>query len=201
MDVIIEHRSLCMEPELVIDYSDYERRLRAIEERGWITKNGRHILIGENSGSGGKSGKKVDKSRKSDIIKLRINLFDKSDKLYVEAYSIEEEPGFEDVMLHGSPSSVQITKNGKIQNLNPSEFVDYLKGSGYKGGDIRLASCSTGQGENSFAQQLSKLLGVRVKAPDDDVFYIPDEGIMYVGSKFSNIGKWRLFDKGVEIND
>lgn len=52
MDVIIEHRSLCMEPELVIDYSDYERRLRAIEERGWITKNGRHILIGEDFGSG-----------------------------------------------------------------------------------------------------------------------------------------------------
>lgn len=69
MDVIIEHRSLCMEPELVIDYSDYERRLRAIEERGWITKNGRHILIGEDSGSGGKSGKKVDKSGKSGIIK------------------------------------------------------------------------------------------------------------------------------------
>lgn len=68
MDVIIEHRSLCMEPELVIDYSDYERRLRAIEERGWITKNGRHILIGEDSGSGGKSGKKVDKSGDSGII-------------------------------------------------------------------------------------------------------------------------------------
>ena len=31
---IIEIRSLCIEPEYVIDYSDYERRIRMIEERG-----------------------------------------------------------------------------------------------------------------------------------------------------------------------
>lgn len=80
MDVIIEHRSLCMEPELVIDYSDYERRLKAIEERGWITKNGRHILIGDEGGSSGgtgrKSGKNIDKSGKSD----KMNYEDSSSK-------------------------------------------------------------------------------------------------------------------------
>ena len=31
---IIEIRSLCIEPEYVIDYSDYEHRIRLIEERG-----------------------------------------------------------------------------------------------------------------------------------------------------------------------
>ena len=40
--------------------------------RGWITKNGRHILIGEDSG-GGKSGKKVDKSEKGGIIRENNN--------------------------------------------------------------------------------------------------------------------------------
>ena len=80
MDVIIEHRSLCMEPELVIDYSDYEHRLRAIEERGWITKNGRHILIGDegcsSGGAGRKFGKNIDKSGKSD----KMNYEDSSSK-------------------------------------------------------------------------------------------------------------------------
>ena len=37
--------------------------------RGWITKNGRHILIGEDGGSSG-GRKKVDKSSKPDIIKV-----------------------------------------------------------------------------------------------------------------------------------
>lgn len=35
-------------------------------------------------------------------------------------------------------------------------------------------------------------------APDDDVFYIPDEGIMFVGSPYANTGRWRTFNKGVE---
>lgn len=37
--------------------------------RGWITKNGRHILIGEDGGSSG-SGKKVDKNGEKSIIDL-----------------------------------------------------------------------------------------------------------------------------------
>lgn len=62
----------------------------------------------------------------------------------------------------------------------------------------RLASCSTGKGNNSFAQQPSKELGVRVKAPDDDVYFAPNEGIMFVGSHNMNIGHWRIFNNGVE---
>ena len=58
--------------------------------------------------------------------------------------------------------------------------------------------CATGQGENSFAQQLSKELGVKVKAPDDDVYYIPESGTLFVGSPYSNVGNWRIFNNGVE---
>ncbi len=63
-----------------MDYASHRVRLIALEQewleirywhlfdeqerRGWITKNGRHILIGEDSGGGSKSGKKVDKSGK-----------------------------------------------------------------------------------------------------------------------------------------
>jgi HK97 family phage portal protein len=50
---------------------------RAEELRGWVTINGKHLLLGDGGDSGGggskgggKSGKKVDKSEKPDIIKL-----------------------------------------------------------------------------------------------------------------------------------
>ena len=134
-------------------------------------------------------------------IRLGINLFDPSDELYVEAFSIEEEAGFTDIYLHGSPSSVQITVNGKPKNLTPAEFEQLLKSKGINGGDIRLCSCSTGYGDDSFARQLSEIHNGKVKAPDSDVYYAPDEGTVFNGDPNANVGKWRIFEKGAEIND
>ena len=73
-----------MSNDWFMDYASHRVRLIALEQewleirywhlfdeqerRGWITKNGRHILIGEDSG-GGKSGEKVDKSGESGIIR------------------------------------------------------------------------------------------------------------------------------------
>ena len=71
---IIEHRSLCIEPEYIFDYSDYERRIRIIEERGKeieLRYNHNHDEKGRFcSGSGGAAVKKVDNSAESGIIKL-----------------------------------------------------------------------------------------------------------------------------------
>lgn len=145
--------------------------------------------------------KVLTNGEKHDRIKLGINLFDTSDELYVEAFSIEEETGFTDIYLHGTPSSVQIKVNGKPKNLSPAEFEQLLKSKGISGGDIRLCSCSTGQGDDSFAQQLSEIHNGKVKAPDDDVYYAPDEGTVFVGDPNMNIGRWRIFEKGAEIND
>ena len=90
--------------------------------------------------------------------------------------------------------------DGELKNMTAKEFADFLKKStNYKGGDIRLASCSTGAGENSFAQQLSKELGVRVMAPDSDLYYAPNEGTVFGGAPNCNLGKWRTFENGVEI--
>ena len=143
----------------------------------------------------------LTKGRKSGTIRLGINLFDKSEPLYIDAFSIEEIPGFEDVYLHGSSKSVQIKRDGKAINLDAAAFAALLKERGYSGGDIRLVSCSTGAGDNSFAQQLSKILGVKVKAPTMDAYYAPDEGTVFIGAQNENIGKWRTFEKGVEIYD
>jgi len=187
-------------------YEDFCRKA------GSFTQYERTIVGGYDRHLSGKTGAVTRKARAFDraqirltdiensgTIRLRINLFDKTDPLYLDALSIEEEPGYEDVCLHGSPHSVQKTIDGFLTNMNAAEFAKYLKANGYKGGDIRLAACSTGSGNNSFAQQLSKELGIRVKAPDMDVYYAPDEGVLFVGAPYGNIGRWRIFENGDEI--
>jgi hypothetical protein len=146
-------------------------------------------------GSGGASG---GSSSGGGAVRLRINMFDKSDPLYLQAFSIEEENGFEDICSHGSPDSIEVRVDGKKVQMNAEQFAEYLK-SQNKSGDFRLASCSTGKGEDSFAQQLSKIMQNKIKAPDDDVYYIPDDGVLRIGSEYRDMGKWRTFDKGVEI--
>lgn len=173
----------------------YERRLAEIRGNLYHDEKGRFTHSPY-------SAKTLDKSGKRDIMKLKVNLFDKSDPIYYDTFSIEEENGFEDIFLHGSPQSVQRVVNGKPVNMNAAEFAAYLKEkTNYHGGDIRLASCSTGAGDNSFAMQLSKELGVKVKAPDDDVYFLPDEGILFVGSSYRNTGKWRIFQNGKEVTE
>ena len=66
-----------MNKEWFTDYAEHAVRVinietRWLELRGWITKNGRHILIGDDEGGGGSSGgagKRIDKSAKNGIIK------------------------------------------------------------------------------------------------------------------------------------
>ena len=65
-----------MNKEWFIDYAEHAVRVINIETRwyelrGWITKNGRHILIGDDEGGGssGGAGKRIDKSAKNGIIK------------------------------------------------------------------------------------------------------------------------------------
>ena len=34
--------------------------------------------------------------------------------------------------------------------------------------------------------------------PDDDLYYAPDEGTVFVGAPNHNVGVWRIFENGVE---
>ncbi len=178
-------------------YTEYERTIVGGYDRRLAGKTG---AVTRKQRAFEKAQIRLTEEKNSGIIKLQINLFDKSDPLYIDAISIEEYPGYEDICLHGSPSSVQKTVDGTLKNFTAKEFAAYLKNNTkYAGGNIRLASCSTGKGDNSFAQQLSHELGVKVMAPDDDVYYAPDEGVMFVGSPYSNTGNWRVFENGVEL--
>lgn len=144
--------------------------------------------------------KAIESSQDNDKMKLRINYFSKSDALYFEAFSVDEIEGFEDLCGHGNSSQFEAYYDGEKHILNAKQLAEHLRETGkFHGQDIRLASCSTGQGDNSFAQQLSKELGNRVLAPSDDIYYAPDEGTLFVGSPYGNIGSWRLFKNGVEI--
>ncbi len=63
-----------MNRDWYMDYAEHAVRALKLEQnwlelRGWITKNGRHILIGEEGGSSGGAGKSIDKSAKNGIIK------------------------------------------------------------------------------------------------------------------------------------
>lgn len=110
---------------------------------------------------------------------------------------IKEEKGFTDVIVHGAPDSVAIMIKGEWKNFNQRQLAKMLKkDSGYSKGAIRLVSCSTGQNESGFAQNLANKMGVPVKAPTDTLWILPN-GKMVVGkSPFSNTGAWKIYYPG-----
>ena len=57
----------------------------------------RRITLEEVSKSFHDRVKPVDNGGRSCIMKLQVNLFDKTDPLYFDSFSIEEEYGFEDI--------------------------------------------------------------------------------------------------------
>lgn len=90
--------------------------------------------------------------------------------------------------------------DGNLKNYSAEEFANYLNDNDlFHGQDLRFVSCSVDAGDNSFAQQLSKILGIKVKAPDMDAFYAPEEGVVFIGSPYQNVDNWRVFDNGDEV--
>lgn len=151
---------------------------------------------GGDQAEAGKIEKRFDSSEDDGTIRLRLNYFNKDDILYIESFSIEEEPGFEDVCGHGNEKQFEI----RSKPMTAAAFADYIKESGeFHGQNLRFVSCSVGSGENSFAQQLSKILGIRVKAPNMDAYYDTKDGVIFIGSPHANVGKWRVFENGEEI--
>ncbi len=137
----------------------------------------------------------------------RILYNDKEDELIANNASmvtpIEE---FTDFALHGHPDSVDYTSNiGIFTQFTAKEFADILRlDPAYKGGNVRLLCCSTGKEDTGFAYQLSKELGVKVKAPTE-LLWINSNGDMYIsdnevlahlwkkGYDVIQTGRWRTF--------
>ena len=69
--------------------------------------------------------------------------------------------------MHGSPECVKFFDRLIDYQTLAAIIIgreDYKRGT-----PIRLFSCSTGKGDDSFAKHLSKLLDVEVKAPNQDI--------------------------------
>ena len=63
-------------------------------------------------------------------------------------------------------------------------LLDKANNTGYKEGmPIRLLGCNMGAGYNSFAEQLSKILMVKVEAADKYFFFRSDGSYNVYGSK------------------
>ena len=116
-----------MNNDWFMDYASHRVRLIALEQewleirywhlfdeqerRGWITKNGRHILIGEDSGGGGKSWESVDKSGGSGIISTDRKM----------SASIQDPPDFSKYPVTDDPDSVKAIKTTISESLGIAE--------------------------------------------------------------------------------
>lgn len=76
--------------------------------------------------------------------------------------------GYYDVIAHGTPNTIIVAHNGRNVEVSHRVLANLLKhDQSYKGGSIRLLSCSTGSKTGQFAQNLANKLGAPVKAPTD----------------------------------
>lgn len=111
------------------------------------------------------------------------------------AKRVPHEEGFTDVAVHGAPHhiAVYVNKDGIDREviLNHRSLASFLrKDSGYKGGNIRLLSCSTGSPMGTFAQNLANKMGVTVRAPSDKLFIFPNGRTVIGPDVHHNTGRW-----------
>ena len=100
------------------------------------------------------------------------------------------------MVIHGDKTGfAYFYKSGKELYYTVREFAEILKSSGlYQGGNIRLISCEIGADGATTAMSLAEQLNVKVIAPSNIVWVMPD-GTMTIGdTPNSNNGEWRVFE-------
>lgn len=97
-----------------------------------------------------------------------LAFFSADDATLAAAKALPEMPGYRTYDLHGNPESVAVWAGGQEVSIGPSAFADVVRGDpGWQGSPVRLFSCDTGKGSESFAQLLADELGVEVYAPTE----------------------------------
>ena len=135
-----------------------------------------------------------------------IILVPPGDPTYPAAVAHADDPNVCIVISHGSPTGVN--------QMNASKLAAYLKAHGCKSTQpILLDSCSTGQGNNSIAEQLAKLWDAPVRAPTDRIWNVGswENPVPYAAfsedlrSNWNRVpnpirpGYWRIFNKNGPI--
>lgn len=80
-----------------------------------------------------------------------------------------DKPDIYDVGAHGCAGSMYNSRTGKHMSAAAVAAVMMADPNFAKKKKVKLWSCSTGQGNNSFAQQLADIVGKPVIAPIDDL--------------------------------
>lgn len=107
------------------------------------------------------------------------------------AQRIPPKDGYYDVIMHGAPKTVEFFG----ERTDAKTIAEIIKNrKDYSGGAIRLLSCSTGMGEDCFAQRLADELGVLVEAPNDIIWAFPNGKYTIGKSPLSNTGKMLKFN-------
>ena len=105
--------------------------------------------------------------------------------------------GYTDVVIHGTPDSFGVWHNGKWEYIDQRSLTNFLKNNPeYKGGPVRLISCSTGAKSDGIAQQLANKLGVEVMAPSDTLYIYPNGSTVIGPNPYTNSGSWESFKPG-----
>lgn len=120
--------------------------------------------------------------------------------IYMSRRKDIDEKGEYDVVAHGNPKKIYVTHNGKDIEINSRIAAKLIKSrddyNKNKRQSIRLLSCNTGKGKNSFAQNLANKMGVTVYAPTKMIWAWPNGTHGVYGAKKNNINEPDLKDKG-----
>jgi hypothetical protein len=105
-----------------------------------------------------------------------LNLFDPSSTIYKKA---EKVPIDKDVFKVGAHGSSQRIIDAQKKTVSPKKLAQMIGSNDkYRNGmKIELLSCHTGNGPNSYAQQLADVMNTKVTAPDTLLWYNSDGGV------------------------
>lgn len=106
-------------------------------------------------------------------------------------------PGYLDVIVHGSEESFHVLHNGEWVSISHRSLAKFMKNNGYRGGPVRLISCSAGGYPNGVAKDLANKLGAEVLAPTDTLWVHPSGRLTIGPTDDLDTGKWRQFLPGL----
>jgi len=152
----------------------------------------------------------VDNARvvdRYDLVSASFNFMSKFDICYKKFNLVQPEEGYTDYAVHCDGYSFNRfgPDVNDSQPISPKELAVFIKSDiKYDGGPIRLLACSAGKKQYGAAKMLANILGVKVKAPIDDLF-VDEFGNMAVAStkeeardilrkQLSTSDRWKVFD-------
>ena len=152
------------------------------------------------------------------------------DKTIIQGANNYPDDGAIHLFAHGSSKGISVVVDGKIKLIrNPKRLDEFLSSNSSiwkekKRGDnvtLILHSCRTGEGDDSFAQNVSKDLDVKVVAPDQRVYFSSEGEVGAYKAKFvddnneykrdlnnqikssertNELGNWRVFENGEQTD-